>query len=70
MSMKDPSKLSKKQLEDIVRNIQAILYGIVDEEGWTYDPHKEWDVDFIEMIDREIGERGLRPTRRLRVRGS
>jgi hypothetical protein len=68
MSMKDPSKLSKKALENIVGNIQAILYGEADETGWTYDPSKEWDVDFLEHIDRLMVDNGLRPKKRFRIR--
>ena len=64
--MKDPGSLSKHALEEIIRSIQSILYGFADEKGWGYDPNKEWDADFIEMIDREIGERGLRPRKRFR----
>jgi len=68
MSMKHPSKLSKKNLEEIVSNIQYILWGESDAKGWVIDPNKEWDVDFIEYIEQTLSSSGLKPTKRFRQR--
>jgi len=68
MSMKDPSKLSKKKLEEIARSIQYILWGDGDEKGMVFDPNKEWDVDFVEYIEQTLSSSGLKPTKRFRPR--
>lgn len=68
MSMKDPSKLSKKKLEEIVSHIQYILWVDEDEKGVVIDPNKEWDSSFIEYIEQTLSSSGLKPTKRFRPR--
>jgi len=71
--MKHARDLTREQLEDIVAEVQAILYADFnsknpgEEEGDYWDPDKEWDVDFIEGIARKMTEYNLEPSLRERI---
>ena len=54
---RDPQELTKSQLENIVADVQSILWEV--EDGWN--PDKEWDVGAIEDVARALSRRGLRP---------
>lgn len=62
-----PEALSKRDLSQLVANIQAILWMDIDSSRSTaayWDPDKVWDSEFIEMVAEQMSNYGLRPTRR------
>lgn len=59
--MRRPSELTKEELEQVVGDIQDLLY--LSESGgvWFYDPKKRWDATAIEQVDEYLWMSGLRP---------
>lgn len=72
--MKSAKDLTKKQLENIVNQVQAILWLDVPEsaeplsETMAWDPNKEWDSEHIEMVAEQLAHYGLRPSKRKSAR--
>jgi len=62
---KQPKDLTRKQLEDLAGNIQAILYLDMEPEGDTWDPEKEWDEETIEMVASILNKHGMIPPEKI-----
>ena len=57
--MKQPSDLTREELEDIVGRIRDILWR--DPVGGTFDPDRSWDVETIEWVSGVVEDAGLKP---------
>ena len=57
--MKTPRELTRAQLEQIVAEIQAILWR--DARSGAFDPEKEWSSETIEGVSGVIEGAGLKP---------
>ena len=61
--MRKAKELGKKELIEIVQEIQELLYlDGEDGEKCFWNPDKEWDVDFIESVAGYLREADLVPT--------
>jgi hypothetical protein len=63
--MTEPSELSRAELEEIVGQIQGLLWLdlVADEETWNPDKEWNWDWDTLEYMAGVLEEAGLRPDR-------
>ena len=59
--MKQPSELTREQLEDIVGRIRDILWQ--DPVTGELDPDRSWDVETIEWVSGVLEDAGLKPDR-------
>lgn len=59
--MRNVSDLSREELENIVGNVQAILWLDVDRASDNWDPDKSWDSETIEYVADALIRHGLRP---------
>ena len=57
--MKQPSELTREQLEDIVGQIRDILWR--DPVTGELDPDRSWDVETIEWVSGVVEDAGLKP---------
>jgi hypothetical protein len=58
-SMKQPSELSREELESVVRRVRDILWH--DPATGELDPDRSWDVETIECVSGAIEDAGLKP---------
>jgi hypothetical protein len=56
-----PHGLSRKDLVEIVANIQALLYLDIQQDRDTWNPDKEWDADTCDSIRDVLDRHGLVP---------
>jgi hypothetical protein len=57
--MKSPHELTRSQLEDIVRQIQRLLW--YDSRDESFDPDMSWSTDTIESVSSVLEDAGLKP---------
>ncbi len=57
--MKQPSELTREQLEDIVGRIRDILWW--DPVTGELDPERSWDVETLERVSGVVEDAGLKP---------
>jgi hypothetical protein len=57
--MKTPSELTREQLENIVGQIQSILW--LDPLTERFDPDRSWDTETIEWVSAVLEDAGLKP---------
>lgn len=57
-------RLSHEDLTGLVLGIAQALYLDYD-DGFVWNPHRDWNGDTLERIDGLMAERGLRPSRRM-----
>jgi hypothetical protein len=57
--MKTSGELTREQLENIVAQIQSILW--LDPTTGAFDPDRPWDVETIEWVSGVLEDAGLRP---------
>jgi hypothetical protein len=57
--MKTPGDLTREQLEDIVDQIQSILW--LDPTTDAFDPDRSWDIETIEWVSGVLEDFGLKP---------
>jgi hypothetical protein len=57
--MKTPGELTREQPENIVGQIQSILW--LDPATGAFDPDRSWDVETIEWVSGVLEDFGLRP---------
>jgi hypothetical protein len=57
--MKTPSELTRAQLENIVGQIQSILW--LDPRTDRFDPDRAWDTETIEWVSAVLEDAGLKP---------
>jgi hypothetical protein len=62
--MKLPHQLSHEQMQDIISQIQAMLWLDMGEKPQVWDPDKEWDSETIEWVAGVLDDYGLRPSKR------
>jgi hypothetical protein len=60
--MKLPRQLSRKDMEQIISKVQAILWLDMSEEGELWNPDKEWDSETVESVAAVLADHGLRPS--------
>ena len=59
--MKKASELERKELIQIVEQIQSILYLNVNSQGDHWDRNKVWDSETIEYVAGVLIDAGLAP---------
>ena len=57
--MKQPSELTRDQLEDLLRQIRNILWQ--DPVSGAFDPDRSWTVETIEWVSGVLEDAGLKP---------
>jgi len=57
--MKTANELTREQLEDIVRQIQSILW--LDNRTGSFDPDLSWNTETIEWVSGVLEDAGLKP---------
>jgi hypothetical protein len=60
--MKLPRQLSREDMEQIISQIQAILWLDMSEDGELWNPDKEWDSETVENVAAVLADHGLRPS--------
>jgi hypothetical protein len=62
--MKLASQLSHEEMEQVISQIQAILWLDMGEKPPVWDPDNEWDSETIEWVAAVLDDYGLRPSKR------
>jgi hypothetical protein len=57
-----PSQLPVEVLEEIVTEIQRLLWLDMSAEGEFWNANKEWDAETLEYIAAVLQDHGLRPS--------
>lgn len=58
--MKTVETMTRKELETVVQVVQDALY-LIHDDGYFYDPAKEWDPELLDVIAESIISAGLAP---------
>jgi hypothetical protein len=58
-TMKNPSELSRAELESIAERVRDILWRDIDTR--EFDPGREWSIETIEWVADVLEDAGLRP---------
>jgi hypothetical protein len=59
--MKKPSDLTKEELEQLVEQLQSILYLDISPDGDFWNRNKVWDSETIEYVAAVLVDAGLAP---------
>src|SRR4051812_6338949 len=57
--MMTPGEQTREQLEDIIRQIQSLLW--LDPLTGVFDPDRSWDTETIEWVSGVLEDAGLKP---------
>jgi hypothetical protein len=59
--MRSPADLSRETMEQILSQIQILLWHDTNAQGDFWNPEKEWDSETLEFIAGVLEEQELRP---------
>ena len=59
--MKLPNQLSTAEMEQIIGDIQALLWLDLTKDDDCWEPDKEWDCETLEYVAAVLEDHGLRP---------